>query len=287
MCRVVQLLDPRIKGPTVSISDAHNTAINTLSWASCAAAGSSASTPCSATTAQEHLLLSMSFDPSIKIHDVRRPDQPYAVLCGHSQVPRCKVIQQASFCWGAQCRRVVLLLRELVRRGNWCLLIRGVDWCIQGACLLFTVAERARGSALSAVIALRTAQRTVPTSHACCVSQTRVVGQLGPCRQSHSRIRIPPDWRIRNSKLVVCAGGRGVLCGGEGADNTKLYMYDIRDAQHGDEPAGASQSSAGVCMLTATDLGHAVSAVQCSASGRFAAATGSRGSITVSKAVLK
>lgn len=78
-----------------------------------------------------------------------------------------------------------------------------------------------------------------------------------------------------------------MLCGGEGSDNTKLYMYDIHNAQHGEGATGPWQSSLGVRMLTATELGHSVSSVQCSSSGRFVAATGSRGSITVSKAVLE
>lgn len=99
MCRAVRLLDPRSQGPTISIIDAHNTSINTLSWASSVAATSSS--PCAATVGREHLLLSMSYDPSIKIHDIRRPDRPYAVLCGHTRLRKCKDIQQASFCWGA------------------------------------------------------------------------------------------------------------------------------------------------------------------------------------------
>ena len=121
VCRAVQLLDPRVKDPTVRIRDAHQTAINTLAWAasSAAAAGAGANMPCSSASARDHLLLSMSFDPSIKIHDVRRPDKPYAVLCGHTQAPRCKVIQQASFCWGALfCW--VLLAAGLLHRAGLC-----------------------------------------------------------------------------------------------------------------------------------------------------------------------
>lgn len=87
-------------------------------------------------------------------------------------------------------------------------------------------------------------------------------------------------------ELDECAGGRGVLCGGEGSDNTKLYLYDIRLAKLV-EDLGDGQLSEGVQMLAATELGHGVGSVQLNSSGRFVAAAGGRGSITVSKAILK
>lgn len=78
-----------------------------------------------------------------------------------------------------------------------------------------------------------------------------------------------------------------MLCGGEGSDNTKLYLYDIHTAEPVEEPLDPWHSSQGVTSLTAAELGHTVSSVQCNSSGRFVAAAGGRGSITVSKAILK
>jgi hypothetical protein len=94
-------------------------------------------------------------------------------------------------------------------------------------------------------------------------------------------VHIPPELPS------VHAGGKGVLCGGEGRDNTKLYLYDVGNAKPVTELGNTLLSSEGVRMMGATDVGHVVSSVQVNSSGRFVAATGGRGSITVSKSILQ
>jgi hypothetical protein len=99
VCRALRLLDIRCAEPVGSAKPAHTSAINSLCWAS-SAPGAVASAPCMGSTSCEHLLLSVSFDPTVRIHDIRRLDAPVAALCGHSQQQKCKGIQQAAFTWG-------------------------------------------------------------------------------------------------------------------------------------------------------------------------------------------
>lgn len=91
---------------------------------------------------------------------------------------------------------------------------------------------------------------------------------------------------IRIHNVLVAAGGRGVVCGGEGPDNDKMYLYDIKNA----EPFACSQdaweSSQGVRMVAATPVRHSVTSVQLNGGGRCVAATGGGGHITVSKSMV-
>ena len=93
MCSCISLVDTRIAPSSTSTSlvipDAHQSAVNHLQWAP---------------GPESHLLLSSSFDPVVRIFDIRQPSSTWAELRGHTDVNHCKQIYQPQFVWGAhQC----------------------------------------------------------------------------------------------------------------------------------------------------------------------------------------